>query len=149
VLAAPSAASAACPWVGSTAPVEQRVNAVLAQMTLDEEIALVHGTFPGFYGGYLAPIPRLCIPAIRMLNGPASAGEPPKQLKGFRRVMLTPGQSRQVTFRFGIRALAHFDVATDRWIAPAGTYTVMAGDSSRNLPSTKTLTLSQALVSPT
>lgn len=46
-------------------------------------------------------------------------------------------------------ALAHFDVATDRWIAPAGTYTVMAGDSSRNLPSTKTLTLSQALVSPT
>ena len=62
VLAAPSAASAACPWVGSTAPVEQRVSAVLAQMTLDEEIALVHGTFPGFYGGYLAPIPQAVHP---------------------------------------------------------------------------------------
>jgi beta-glucosidase len=80
---------------------------------------------------------------------PAAAGEPPKQLKGFRKVALAPGQSRQVTFRFGIRALAHWDVATDRWIAPAGTYTVMAGDSSRNLPSTRTLSLPQTLVSPT
>jgi len=83
------------------------------------------------------------------LRHPATAGEPPKQLKGFGKVALAPGQSGQVTFQLGIRALAHWDVATDRWIAPAGTYTLMAGNSSRNLPSTATLTLNQALVSVT
>ena len=83
------------------------------------------------------------------LRHPATAGEPPKQLKGFGKVALAPGQSGQVTFQLGIRALAHWDVGTDRWIAPAGTYTLMAGNSSRNLPSTATLTLSQALVSVT
>jgi beta-glucosidase len=77
---------------------------------------------------------------------PASAGEPPKQLKDFNKVTLAPGESRQVRFRFGRRALAHWDVAGDRWLAPAGTYTVMVGNSSRNLPATGTLTLPQALV---
>ena len=71
MLAAPSAAAAACPWVGSTRPVEERVTAVLSQMTLDEEIALVHGTSRGSYSGSSAAIPRLCIPELRMFNGPA------------------------------------------------------------------------------
>jgi beta-glucosidase len=76
---------------------------------------------------------------------PAAAGEPPKQLRRFRKVTLGPGGSEQVSFHLGVRALSHWDTATHRWIAPAGTYTFMVGDSSRNLPSTGSVTLSQAL----
>jgi beta-glucosidase len=79
---------------------------------------------------------------------PAGAGEPPKQLKRFRKVTLGPGGSEQVSFRLGVRALSHWDTATHRWIAPAGTYTFMVGDSSRNLPATASFTLAQPLSSP-
>ena len=69
--AAPAAASAAsCPWVGSTAPVESRVGAVLTQMTLDEKIAMVHGAAGSAYTGFIPGDARLCIPALKLQDGP-------------------------------------------------------------------------------
>jgi beta-glucosidase-like glycosyl hydrolase len=66
-----AAADTACPWVHSTAPVEQRVAQVLAQLTLDEKLSLTHGAqLPG-YAGVVAPIPRLCIPALTLNDGGA------------------------------------------------------------------------------
>jgi beta-glucosidase len=75
LLAAPSAAAADCPWVGSTASVEERVSMVLAQMTLDERIAMVHGAFHGAYSGYVPANARLCIPALKLLDGPAGVAK--------------------------------------------------------------------------
>ena len=52
-----------------------RVDKLLGQMTLDEKIALIHGsgedpsTNQG-QAGYLAPIPRLGIPSLRLADGP-------------------------------------------------------------------------------
>jgi len=57
VLATPAEANAACEWVGSTAPVEDRVKAVLSQMTLDEEIAMVHNHYDASYTGYVPARP--------------------------------------------------------------------------------------------
>lgn len=71
--AAPKAA-AACPWVGSTAPVEQRVSQVMAQITQSEEIALVHGV-SGTYVGNIPANSRLCIPALSLQDGPAGVGD--------------------------------------------------------------------------
>jgi beta-glucosidase len=68
---APAAASdAGCPWVGSTAPIESRVTAVLAQMTLDEKIAMVHGAAGSAYTGFIPGDARLCIPALKLQDGP-------------------------------------------------------------------------------
>lgn len=70
--AAPAAtpSSSACPWVGSHAPIDQRVKQVLSKMTLDEEIAMVHGAAGSAYTGYIPGDSRLCIPALKLQDGP-------------------------------------------------------------------------------
>jgi beta-glucosidase len=67
---ADAASDPACPWVGSTAPVDDRVAQVLAQMTLDEKIAMVHGAGGSAYTGYVPGDARLCIPALKLQDGP-------------------------------------------------------------------------------
>ncbi|MGH3416246.1 MAG: glycoside hydrolase family 3 N-terminal domain-containing protein, partial [Actinocrinis sp.] len=67
---AAQADTANCPWVGSTAPINTRVAQVLAQMTLDEKIAMVHGAGGSAYTGYIPGDARLCIPALKMQDGP-------------------------------------------------------------------------------
>ena len=59
---------------------------------------------------------------------------PPHQLGGFLKVTLRPGETRRVTIQVTPRAFAHWDVATHRFVVPDGTYQVLVGDSSRNLP---------------
>jgi beta-glucosidase-like glycosyl hydrolase len=52
--------------------VEQRVNNILAQMTLDEKLSYIGGTYtPMTYGVFnIRGIPRLGLPEIDMCNGP-------------------------------------------------------------------------------
>ncbi|HEY0496390.1 MAG TPA: glycoside hydrolase family 3 C-terminal domain-containing protein [Kutzneria sp.] len=69
-----AAPDAACPWVGSTAPVPQRVAQVLAQMSQAQKISLLHGAGGGYVGNTPA-IPALCIPALGLEDGPAGVGE--------------------------------------------------------------------------
>ena len=64
------ASDLSCPWVGSTAPIESRVAAVVSQMTLDEKIAMVHGAAGSAYTGYIPGDARLCIPALKLQDGP-------------------------------------------------------------------------------
>jgi beta-glucosidase len=64
------AVNAACPWVGSNAPIDTRVSQVLGQMTLDEKISMVHGAAGSAYTGYIPGDSRLCIPALKMQDGP-------------------------------------------------------------------------------
>jgi beta-glucosidase len=75
------------------------------------------------------------------VGDPASVGEPPHQLKGFQRVTLNPGASATVTFTVKTHDLAHWDTASNSWLATAGTYQILVGDSSRNLPLTGNLTV--------
>src|SRR5258708_17064279 len=59
------------PWINSSLSPHERADLLLAQMTLDEKIEMVHGELPAPYGFYNAPIPRLGIPALTMADGPA------------------------------------------------------------------------------
>jgi beta-glucosidase len=65
---------------------------------------------------------------------PPVTGEPPKQLFGFRRVFLRPGQSARVRISMGWRAFAQWDIRKQDWIVTPGLYRVLVGDSSRDLP---------------
>ena len=49
----------------------QRVNRILAQMTLKEKLQMVYGTAAGNYAGEIAGIPRLGIPPLHMQDGSA------------------------------------------------------------------------------
>ncbi len=73
-----SAASAACPWVGSQAPISARVADVIDHMSLDDEITMVegHGTAPpNPYVFYMPGIPDLCIPQLGEEDGPAGVAD--------------------------------------------------------------------------
>lgn len=68
------------------------------------------------------------------LGFPNKAGEPSKQLKGFQRVTLTAGQSKQVTFTLPAQDFQIWDSSTHAWSTVAGHYKIYVGDSSRDLP---------------
>lgn len=65
---------------------------------------------------------------------PARVGEPPRQLKGFTKVRLQPGEARRVRIPLQARAFSHWDTRRDRWVVEPGRYRVWVGTSSRDLP---------------
>ncbi|GII04448.1 beta-glucosidase [Planobispora takensis] len=66
------------------------------------------------------------------LQFPRGAAEPPRQLRGFAKVRLAPGESATVTFRLPARAFRIW--RGGRWTTVSGGYTVRVGASSRDLP---------------
>jgi beta-glucosidase len=65
---------------------------------------------------------------------PASAGEPPKRLVGWSKVVLSAGESKEVTVDVPQKYLSIFNVDQNAWQLIPGNYTVMVGGSSQNLP---------------
>ena len=70
------------------------------------------------------------------LDDPAASGEPPRQLKGFQKVTLQPGQSTTVHFTLSGHDLSYWNDTANGWVLPDGTFGVYVGDSSAlaNLP---------------
>ncbi|MBO0776788.1 MAG: glycoside hydrolase family 3 C-terminal domain-containing protein, partial [Actinobacteria bacterium] len=64
------------------------------------------------------------------LGDPTGSGEPPRQLEGFRRVSLAPGQSAQVSFTVTPQDESWWDDSANGWTQTSGTYHVYVGDSS-------------------
>ncbi len=52
-------------WMNTSLSPDERADLLLAQMTLDEKIEMVHGELPAPYGFYNAPIPRLGLASQR------------------------------------------------------------------------------------
>jgi beta-glucosidase len=74
--AASTAASSSCPWLNQSLPVDQRVQMLLAQMSLADKINMVTGAgFSEPYVFYISAIPSLCIPAIGEEDGPVGVGD--------------------------------------------------------------------------
>jgi beta-glucosidase len=72
---------------------------------------------------------------------PDAAGEPPKRLIGWARVELAPGESKQVSIPVEQERLTIYDEASDSWKLVPGSYNVMAGGSSQELPLHQAVTL--------
>lgn len=67
------------------------------------------------------------------LDDPRVAGEPPRQLKGYRRVFLRPRQSTRVTLTLTPRSFAYWDAASETWKVPPGLSRILVGSSSRDI----------------
>jgi len=67
-------------------------------------------------------------------------GRPDRELKGFDKVTLDPGETTTVTIALDERAFAHWDTERGQWHAPAGTYEILVGSSSRAIHQTATVT---------
>jgi len=66
----------------------------------------------------------------------AGAGEvirPVRELKGFEKVELQPGEAKDVSFTLDKRAFAYWNMALGDWHVETGDYTVEVGQSSRRI----------------
>ena len=63
----------------------------------------------------------------------SSLPRPVKELKGFSKVDLAPGETRDVTFTVTCPDLSYFDPARHVWVAEPGTFTAHLGSSSADL----------------
>ena len=64
----------------------------------------------------------------------APVQRPVRELKGFQKVFLQPGQSQKVTLQLDQRSFAYWNVNIEKWDAPKDTYNVWVGSSERDLP---------------
>ncbi|MBK5109156.1 MAG: glycoside hydrolase family 3 C-terminal domain-containing protein, partial [Anaerolineales bacterium] len=58
---------------------------------------------------------------------------PDKELKGFAKVSLQPGEEDEISFELGPRAFSYFNTQVDDWYASPGIYEILVGSSSRNI----------------
>jgi beta-glucosidase len=65
--------------------------------------------------------------------------QPVRQLKGFARVHLAPGESKEVTVPLGTAAFSFWDPQKKAWVAAAGGFKIDVGASSRDIRLTKDL----------
>ena len=73
---------------------------------------------------------------------------PIKELKGFEKVELAPGETKTVTFRLNKRAFAYYSVKIHDWHVESGKFTIMIGASSRDIRLTKEVDIESTVKLP-
>ena len=63
----------------------------------------------------------------------SSLPRPVKELKGFSKVKLAPGETREVTFTIGKEALSFFDDTRHEWVTEPGKFEALVGASSTDI----------------
>jgi beta-glucosidase len=75
-----------------------------------------------------AAVPQLYVAAAK-----SSVPRPPKELKGFAKVLLQPGESQKVLLPLDMRSFAYYDAASRRWRAEAGDYQILVAESTQQI----------------
>jgi beta-glucosidase len=73
---------------------------------------------------------------------------PYKELKGFAKVDLQPGETKTVTFSLDFRAFAYYHPGYKRWITEDGRFDLLIGASATDIRCTQTVTLQSTLDLP-
>jgi len=71
----------------------------------------------------------------------SSIDRPAKELKGFKKVNLNPGEEKVVEFTIDQKALSFFDSKTKEWIAESGEFEILIGSSSQDIKLKEMFTL--------
>lgn len=81
----------------------------------------------GVYGGETAEL-YIASPSESWLS------HPKKELKGFSKVFLQPGEEKRITISLEKRDFMYWNPMLHDWVAEPGEYTIFVGESSRKLP---------------
>jgi beta-glucosidase len=73
---------------------------------------------------------------------------PPKELKGFAKIELQPGETKTVNFALDFRSFAYYDPAYKGWVTEDGDFDILIGSSSADIRFSETVTLSSSLALP-
>ena len=78
----------------------------------------------------------------------SSVFRPVRELKGFEKVALQPGETKTVSFTLGKRAFAYWNVALHDWHVESGAFTIEIGRSSRDIALSKTINVESTVEVP-
>ena len=78
-------------------------------------------------------------------NSP-SLTRPLKELKGFKKISLKPGEKQTVSIPLDQRALAYYDPVKVGWVSEAGDFKILVGSSSKDIRLQDTFHLAQTTV---
>ena len=73
---------------------------------------------------------------------------PPKELKGFAKIELQPGETKTVTLALDFRSFAYYNPAYKQWITEDGEFDILIGASAADIRFTETVTLESSLDLP-
>ncbi len=73
---------------------------------------------------------------------------PYKELKGFAKVELQPGETKTVSIPLNFRAFAYYDPAHSQWVTENGDFDILIGASAEDIRCTTTVTLESTLQLP-
>ena len=59
---------------------------------------------------------------------------PERELKGFEKVRLAPGETKHVTLNLDARAFSYWSDSAHKWTIDPGKFVILVGDSSENTP---------------
>jgi beta-glucosidase len=71
----------------------------------------------------------------------AKVSRPERELKGFEKVRLAPGETKHVTLNLDARSFSYWDTPAHKWTIDPGKFVIRVGDSSENTPLSAGLTL--------
>lgn len=71
----------------------------------------------------------------------AKVARPVRELKGFERIELSPGETGHVSIPLDARSFSYYDVAAKKWTISSGKFTISVGDSVESLPLQGSLSL--------
>ena len=66
-------------------------------------------------------------------NAECETARPVRELKGYAKVALKPGEKKEVTFTLDKRSFAYYNVEAKDWVVPTGLYGIEIGKSSRDI----------------
>jgi len=70
---------------------------------------------------------------VYVADGHSKIARPPKELKGFAKVVLKPGEMRHVSVALNARAFAYFDPTAKGWRISPGNFGILVGSSSEQI----------------
>ncbi|MFZ0638062.1 MAG: glycoside hydrolase family 3 C-terminal domain-containing protein [Candidatus Acidiferrales bacterium] len=73
----------------------------------------------------------------------ASVPRPVKELKGFAKVFLRPGEKKEVTLTLNRRSFSYYDVKNKQWTAEPGDFSILVGSSSAQMELTGSFALTR------
>jgi beta-glucosidase len=114
-----------------------QIDNLISNVTLEEKAAVCTGAAPGKE-----------IVQVYVHDRKSSLVCPPKELKGFARVKLQPGETKTVDVMLDFRTFAFYHPGYRRWITNNGEFDILIGCSSADIRCTETITRQSTLELP-
>ncbi|NOV01285.1 glycoside hydrolase family 3 C-terminal domain-containing protein [Paenibacillus planticolens] len=79
-------------------------------------------------------------------DGHSQINRAEKELKGYEKLSLLPGETKTATFALDKRSFAYYDTVSHDWVAEPGKYDILVGSSSRDIRQTGAFNLQETPV---